>query len=91
MPSYEDVSFSPRDDLTLTLRGWYVEVESGARCDFGHGMPVNGKCKPEMLLMQGYLAEGGINTLSFDLRNYGDSDVVDDLCLLSVKSSIKIY
>ena len=34
-----------------------------------HGMPVNGKCKPEMLLMQGYLAEGGINTLSFDLRN----------------------
>jgi dipeptidyl aminopeptidase/acylaminoacyl peptidase len=31
-----------------------------------------------MLLMQGYLSEGGINTLSFDLRNYGESEVVDD-------------
>ena len=32
-----------------------------------HGMPSNGNCKPEMLLMQAFLAEGGINSLSFSL------------------------
>ena len=79
MPSYEDVSFTPRGDADITLRGWYVEVDPNAPVVIlTHGMPMNGKCKPEMLLMQAYLYEGGINTLSFDLRNYGDSDVVGD-------------
>ena len=79
MESYEDVSFNPRGDTSITLRGWYVEVDQDAPVVIQtHGMPVNGKCKPEMLLMQGYLANGGINTLSFDLRNYGESDVVGD-------------
>ena len=79
MDSYEDVTFSPRGNSDITLRGWYVEVDPDAPVVIQtHGMPMNGKCKPEMLLMQGYLAEGGINTLSFDLRNYGDSDVVGD-------------
>ena len=79
MSSYEDVSFTPRDNTDITLRGWYVEVDSDAPVVIlTHGMPMNGKCKPEMLLMQAYLSEGGINTLSFDLRNYGESDVVGD-------------
>ena len=79
MESYEDVSFNPRGDTSITLSGWYVEVDPEAPVVIQtHGMPMNGKCKPEMLLMQGYLANGGINTLSFDLRNYGESDVVGD-------------
>ncbi|HJL54828.1 MAG: hypothetical protein QGF28_04710 [Candidatus Thalassarchaeaceae archaeon] len=79
MGDYEDVSFHPRDDSGITLRGWYVEVDPFAPVVIQtHGMPMNGKCKPEMLLMQGYLAEGGFNSLSFDLRNYGESDVVND-------------
>ena len=86
MPSYEEITFSPRDNSEIELSGWYVEVESGAPVVIlTHGMPVNGKCKPEMLLMQGYLAEGGINTLSFDLRNYGNSDVVDDFVSVGQK------
>mgnify|MGYP001174335135 FL=1 len=79
MESYEDVTFSPRGGSDITLRGWYVEVDPEAPVVIQtHGMPMNGKCKPEMLLMQGYLTEGGINTLSFDLRNYGQSEVVSD-------------
>jgi len=79
MESYEVVSFHPRDDFGITLRGWYVEVDASAPVVIQtHGMPMNGKCKPEMLLMQGYLADGRINSLSFDLRNYGESDVVSD-------------
>ena len=79
MDDYEEVSFNPRDDSSITLRGWYIEVDPEAPVVIlTHGMPVNGKCKPEMLLMQGYLSEGGFNTLSFDLRNYGESDVVSD-------------
>ena len=75
---YENVSFTPRGS-EITLRGWYVEVDPEAPVVIQtHGMPMNGKCKPEMLLMQGYLAEGGLNTLSFDLRNYGESEIVDD-------------
>ena len=77
--SYQNVSFSPRGDSEITLKGWYVEVDINAPVVIlTHGMPMNGKCKPEMLLIQGYLTEGGINTLSFDLRNYGESEVVDD-------------
>ena len=79
MDSYEEVTFNPRDDGDITLSGWYVEVDADAPVVIlTHGMPMNGKCKPEMLLMQGYLSSGGINSLSFDLRNYGDSDVVGD-------------
>ena len=79
MPSYQNITFNPRGDPDITLKGWYVEVDSTAPVVIQtHGMPANGKCKPEMLLMQSFLSEGGINTLSFDLRNYGESDVVDD-------------
>tara|TARA_B100001175_G_scaffold143585_1_gene121902 strand:- start:12911 stop:13957 length:1047 start_codon:yes stop_codon:yes gene_type:complete len=79
MSTFEEVTFSPRDNSNIALSGWYVEVDPNAPVVIQtHGMPMNGKCKPEMLLMQGYLAEGGINSLSFDLRNYGNSEVVDD-------------
>ena len=79
MNAFEIVSFSPRGDPGISLSGWYVEVDPAAPVVIQtHGMPMNGKCKPEMLLMQGYLAEGGINSLSFDLRNYGESEVVGD-------------
>ncbi|HAJ05976.1 MAG TPA: hypothetical protein DCL76_05435 [Chloroflexi bacterium] len=79
IPEYEEVSFHPRNEPNITLKGWYIEVDPLAPVVIQtHGMPTNGKCKPEMLLMQGYLTEGGINSLSFDLRNYGESDVVGD-------------
>ncbi|MGY8692275.1 MAG: hypothetical protein ACKVHF_04840, partial [Candidatus Poseidoniales archaeon] len=79
MDSYENITFNPRGNSEITLRGWYVEVDSDAPVVIQtHGMPINGKCKPEMLLMQAFLSEGGVNTLSFDLRNYGESDIVDD-------------
>ncbi len=86
MSSYEEITFSPRENSEINLSGWYVEVNSDAPVVIlTHGMPVNGKCKPEMLLMQGYLAEGGINSLSFDLRNYGNSEVVDDFVSVGQK------
>ena len=80
MDSYENASFPPRGDhQSITLRGWYVEVDPEAPVVIlTHGMPSNGNCKPEMLLMQAFLAEGGINSLSFSLRNYGYSDQVSD-------------
>ncbi len=80
MDSYENASFPPRGDVqSITLRGWYVEVDPEAPVVIlTHGMPSNGNCKPEMLLMQAFLAEGGINSLSFSLRNYGHSDHVSD-------------
>ena len=80
MDSYENASFPPRGgDQSITLRGWYVEVDPEAPVVIlTHGMPSNGNCKPEMLLMQAFLAEGGINSLSFSLRNYGHSDQVSD-------------
>ena len=86
MSSYEEIAFSPRGDSGITLSGWYVEVDPDAPVVIQtHGMPMNGKCKPEMLLMQGYLAEGGINSLSFDLRNYGESEVVGDYIAVGQK------
>jgi len=79
MDNYEEVTFNPRDDISIDLSGWFVEApNSTSVVILTHGMPMNGKCKPEMLLMQSYLWSGGISSLSFDLRNYGDSDVVGD-------------
>ena len=83
---YENASFEPRGEPGITLRGWYIEVDPNAPVIIQtHGMPQNGKCKPEMLLMQGYLAEAGLNSLSFDLRNYGDSDVDSDYISIGQK------
>ena len=83
---YENASFEPRGESGITLRGWYIEVDQNAPVVIQtHGMPQNGKCKPEMLLMQSYLAESGINSLSFDLRNYGNSDVVSDYVSIGQK------
>ncbi len=79
MDNYREVVFHPRGDESIDLSGWYVEVENSTSVVIlTHGMPMNGKCKPEMLLMQSYLWAGGISSLSFDLRNYGNSDVVGD-------------
>ena len=83
---YENATFEPRGESGITLRGWYIEVDPNAPVVIQtHGMPQNGKCKPEMLLMQAYLAESGINSLSFDLRNYGESDVVSDYVSIGQK------
>ena len=69
----------PEETTSRLPSGDGVEVDPEAPVVIlTHGMPSNGNCKPEMLLMQAFLAEGGINSLSFSLRNYGHSDQVSD-------------
>mgnify|MGYP001501390548 FL=1 len=51
-----------------------------------HGLFPNGKCKPESNLIASLLIQEGINALTIDLRNYGQSDKVSDYEDLGLKS-----
>ena len=51
-----------------------------------HGLFPNGKCKPESNLIASLLIQQGINALTIDLRNYGQSDRVSDYEDLGLKS-----
>ena len=51
-----------------------------------HGIFPNGKCKPESNLIASLLIKQGINALTIDLRNYGQSDIISDYEDLGLRS-----
>ena len=59
-----------------------------------HCIYPNGKCKPESNLIASLLVQEGINALTIDLRNYGQSDIVssyEDLGLRSYNDVLGAY
>ncbi|MBI1280741.1 MAG: alpha/beta fold hydrolase [Anaerolineaceae bacterium] len=80
MSAYQDVSFPSREDK-ITISGWYVpapgvDEASSATVILVHGL---NDCKrtPFILMPAGMLNKAGFNVLMIDLRNHGDSQVVD--------------
>ena len=77
MPTYEDVTFSPRDE-ELALSGWYIPApeESENVIIIVHGIH---SCKqdPTVLLPAGMLHRAGFNVLMIELRNHGTSEIED--------------
>ncbi|MEK9659964.1 MAG: alpha/beta fold hydrolase [Chloroflexota bacterium] len=74
--AYQDVSFSPRGDAELTLRGWFMPASPSADAALGtvvfvHGIDRNREW--DLGLLAG-LVERGFSVLAFDLRGHGASD-----------------
>ena len=72
--TYEDVEFSPREDDSITLRGWWIPQENAiATVVYVHGLNKN---RAERLpLLRDFLLNG-FSVLTFDLRGHGKSDHV---------------
>jgi uncharacterized protein len=79
MPEYETVDL-PSRDVNVDIKAWYVPAPTGASDSpavvLVHG---HGPCRREgkMLLAAGMLHKAGIAVLLIDLRNHGDSTVVN--------------
>lgn len=77
MPSYDDVTFTPRDE-DLTLSGWYIPApeESEDVVIIVHGIH---SCKQDSsnLIPAGMLHHAGFNVLMIELRNHGASEIED--------------
>lgn len=69
LTGYEDVSFVTADGLTL--RGWYIQSQSGAAIILGHGHVAS---RQPMLPYAQMLAAHGYGILLFDWRAHGESD-----------------
>lgn len=76
MPNYQDVRFESRDGLDLAA--WWVPAD---RSDAAAVILVHGKgsCRhdPVLLLPAGMLHRHGFSVLLLDVRDMGDSEVVD--------------
>jgi pimeloyl-ACP methyl ester carboxylesterase len=76
MPAYSLVHFPSRDSSVI-LAGWYIEGNPTAPAVVvTHGFP-HCKCDPNVLTPAGMLHRNGFNILMIDLRNHGQSDVVN--------------
>lgn len=73
--AYEDVSFTPRGDEELTLRGWWLPA-TGATDTIGTVIWVHGLdgTRAVRLPFLSHLVNSGFNVLTFDLRGHGQSD-----------------
>jgi len=71
--TYENVSFSPPDDPTIVLKGWYIPAKAGkngATIIYVHGF----QAERSWLLSQArFMIDEGYGALLFDLRNSGES------------------
>ena len=77
MPVFEDVEFPSRDDThDVTIRAWFVPADSEDVIIIVHGLR---SCRqnPEVLLPAGMLHANDYNVLLIDMRNHGESDVVN--------------
>ena len=73
---WENVSFSSRDQ-NITISGWLFNYHDNKPIVIiVHGLFPNGKCKSEPNLIASLLVKNGINALTIDLRNYGQSSLV---------------
>ena len=78
MPEYEDVTLPSRDP-DIDISGWYIPSDAGPAGPAVVLVHGHGSCKREdrMLLAAGMLHRAGIGALMIDLRNMGESTVVD--------------
>lgn len=77
MPEPETVSFPARGDANVTIAAWWVPAGAAAPAViFIHG---HQSCRhePEVLLAGGMLHRAGFSVLFIDLRDQGDSTIVD--------------
>ena len=73
---WENVTFSSREP-NITISGWLFNYYPKKPVVIVvHGIFPNGKCKSEPNLIASLLINNGINALTIDLRNYGESTIV---------------
>ncbi len=83
---WQNVYF-PSREKGIQLNGWLFNYyENRPVVIVIHGIFPNGKCKPESNLIASLLIQQGINALTIDLRNYGQSDIVSNYEDLGLKS-----
>lgn len=80
MSAYQDVSFPSREDQ-VTIKAWYVPAQGADEATAPSVILIHGlnDCKrtPFILMPAGMLNKAGFNVLMIDLRNHGDSQVID--------------
>ncbi len=80
MSAYQDVSFPSREDQVM-ISGWYVPAQGVDEASAPSVILIHGlnDCKrtPFILMPAGMLNKAGFNVLMIDLRNHGDSQVID--------------
>ena len=70
---WEEIYFFSRDK-NIKISGWlFFYYHNKPIVIVVHGIFPNGKCKPESNLIASLLIKNGINALTIDLRNYGQS------------------
>ena len=73
---WENVTFSSRDPKVI-ISGWLFNYYPNKPIVIVvHGIFPNGKCKSEPNLIASLLIKNGINALTIDLRNYGQSTLI---------------
>ena len=86
LDEWQNVYF-PSREKDIQINGWLFNYyENRPIVIVIHGIFPNGKCKPESNLIASLLIKNGINALTIDLRNYGQSDIVGDYEDLGLKS-----
>ena len=86
LDEWQDVYF-PSREKGIQLNGWLFNYYADRPVVIViHGIFPNGKCKPESNLIASLLIQEGINALTIDLRNYGQSDTVSNYEDLGLKS-----
>ena len=86
LDEWQNVYFPSREN-GIQLNGWLFNYHHDRPIVIViHGLFPNGKCKPESNLIASLLIQEGINALTVDLRNYGQSDIVSDYEDLGLKS-----
>lgn len=86
MPAYEDVTFAARGEPNVQISAWFVpaEQENAPAVIVVHGL---NSCKrsEHSLTAAGMLHRAGFNVLLLDLRNMGESMVVDGRFAAGIK------
>ena len=94
LDEWQNVYF-PSREKGIQLNGWLFNYfPNSPIVIIVHGIFPNGKCKPESNLIASLLIQEGINALTIDLRNYGQSDIVsgyEDLGLKSYNDVLGAY
>ena len=86
LEEWKNVYF-PSREKGIQLNGWLFNYyEDRPVVIIIHGIFPNGKCKPESNLIASLLIQKGINAMTIDLRNYGQSDITSDYEDLGLKS-----
>lgn len=80
MELYQEITFPSRED-GIQIKGWYMPAEGVPEADAPAVIVMHGlnDCKrsPFVLLPAGMLNNAGFNVLTLDMRNHGDSPVIN--------------